>query len=155
MLSRGATAPSRHAELDPTGVGHDAIGVVDAPLLRREAAAAEQPEAADGAERMLRRFLWLCESPRTRSTMLRLVRASVGSAGAGRRFYRLLNKTVLHPVARATGLHGSAQRLELVAAQLVGLAMMRYVLEVEPVASAPVEDLVMQMAPAIRAALRS
>ena len=52
-----------------------------------------------------------------------------------------------NPAARATGVQASAMRLELVGAQLIGLAMMRYVLKVEPVASAPVDDLSPLMAP--------
>jgi hypothetical protein len=110
--------------------------------------------ATDFSERLLRSFLGLCENPRTRQGMLRMVRSSVGSARAGRAFYRVLNRTVVNPAARATGVHASALRFELVCGQLVGLAMMRYVLQVEPVASAPADEIVRQFAPAIRATLR-
>jgi hypothetical protein len=110
--------------------------------------------AGDFAERLLRSFLGLCENPRTRQGMLRMVRSSVGSARAGRAFYRVLNRTVVNPAAKATGMHASALRYELVCGQLVGLAMMRYVLQVEPVASAPAEQIVRQFAPAIRATLK-
>lgn len=116
---------------------------------------AELDLTGDLAERLLRRFLGLCEHPRTRNTVLVLVKGSVGNAWAGRRLYALLNKTVLTPVAKTTGVHGSAMRVELVASQLVGLAMMRYVLEVEPVASADTERLVSMFAPALRATLTS
>ncbi|RNM14564.1 hypothetical protein [Nocardioides pocheonensis] len=110
--------------------------------------------AVDFSERLLRSFLGLCENPRTRQGMLRMVRSSVGSARAGRAFYQVLNRTVVNPAARATGVHASALRFELVCGQLVGLAMMRYVLQVEPVASAPADEIVRQFAPAIRATLR-
>jgi hypothetical protein len=110
--------------------------------------------ATDFSERLLRSFLALCENPRTRQGMLRMVRSSVGSARAGRAFYKVLSRTVVNPAARATGVHASALRLELVGGQLVGLAMMRYVLQVEPVASTPVDEIVRQFAPAIRATLR-
>jgi len=53
-----------------------------------------------------------------------------------------------------TGTLPSALRLELVCGQLVGLAMMRYVLQVEPVASTSAEEIVRQFAPAIRATLK-
>jgi hypothetical protein len=107
----------------------------------------------DLTERMLRRFLLLCESPRTQRRVLALVQASVSNAGAGRRFYALLNRLVLSPVLRAAGVQTSAVRIELVGAQLVGLAMMRYVLKVEPIASLDVDDLVPLMAPALRQTL--
>ena len=133
----------------------DAPAVVAAREAARARAAADPEEAVrDFSDRLLRTFLGLCESPRTRHTMLRLVRSSVGSARAGRAFYRVLNRTVVNPAARATGMHASALRYELVCGQLVGLAMMRYVLQVEPVASTPAEEIVRQFAPAIRATLK-
>ena len=104
----------------------------------------------DLTERILRRFLLLCESPRTQRRVLALVEASVSNAGAGRRFYALVNRLVLSPILRAAGVQTSAVRIELVGAQLVGLAMMRYVLKVEPVASLDVDELVPMMAPALR-----
>lgn len=108
----------------------------------------------DLTERILRRFLLLCENPRTRRRALALVRGSVSDAAAGRRFYALLNRAVLHPLARTLRLETSAVRLELVGSQLVGLAMLRYVLEVEPIASLDIDELVPLMAPALRQALR-
>jgi len=107
----------------------------------------------DLTERLLRRFLLLCESPRTQRRALALVQGSVSNAGAGRRFYALVNRLVLSPVLRAAGVQTSAVRMELVGAQLVGLAMMRYVLKVEPIASLEVDDLVPLMAPALRQTL--
>jgi Tetracyclin repressor-like, C-terminal domain len=107
----------------------------------------------DFTERVLRRFLLLCESPRTQRRALALVRGSVGNARLGRRFYALVNRAVLNPVARAMGLETSAVRVELVGAQLIGLAMLRYVLEVEPIASMDIDDLVPLMAPSLRATM--
>lgn len=140
----------------------DAPAVVAAQQAARKVAAGVAAEVAAGvgdgvtdfSDRLLRSFLGLCENPRTRHGMLRMVRASVGSARAGRAFYRVLGRTVVNPAARATGVHASAMRYELVCGQLVGLAMMRYVLHVEPVASASVEEIVRQFAPAIRATLK-
>ena len=107
----------------------------------------------DLSERMLRRFLLLCESPRTQRRVLALVEATVNNAGAGRRFYALVNRLVLSPILRAAGVQTSAVRIELVGGQLVGLAMMRYVLKVEPIASLDVDELVPMMAPALRQTL--
>jgi hypothetical protein len=107
----------------------------------------------DLTERLLRRFLMLCESPRTQRRVLGLVRASVDDAGAGRRFYTLVNKLVVHPVARAMRVETSAIRMELVGSQLIGLAMIRYVLQVEPIASLDIDDLVPLVAPPLRQVL--
>ena len=81
------------------------------------------------------------------------MRGSVSNARAGRRFYALVNRIVLNPVARSMGMETSAIRLELVGSQLIGLAMIRYVLKVEPIASLSVDDLVELMAPPLRQAL--
>ncbi len=109
--------------------------------------------SGDFTERLLRRFLLVCESPRTRRRALALVRGSVSNARAGRRFYALVNRVVLNPVARAMGVETSAVRVELVGSQLIGLAMIRYVLRVEPIASMEVDELVPLLAPPLRQAL--
>lgn len=146
---------------DWSDVGIDAIGVVD--LVGRdvveadpeaEAEAAPTARTDDFAERLVRRYLRQLENEKTRARMLRLLRSSFSSARQGRVFYKVLAATVVNPVARAAGLHASAMRWELVLGQLNGMAIMRYVLKVEPLASAPTEDVVAQLAPAIRATLK-
>jgi hypothetical protein len=133
----------------------DSPTVVRAHEAARARLVAESADAVtDFSDRLVRSFLGLCENPRTRQGMLRMVRASVGSARSGRALYRVVSRTVVNPAARATGVHASALRYELVCGQLVGLAMMRYVLQVEPVASASIEEIVRQFAPAIRATLK-
>jgi hypothetical protein len=109
--------------------------------------------SSDFTERLLRRFLLLCESPRTQRRALALVKGSVSNARAGKAFYALVNRVVLNPVAKSMGIETSAIRLELVGSQLIGLAMIRYVLKVEPIASLSVDDLVVLMAPPLRSAL--
>jgi hypothetical protein len=109
--------------------------------------------STDFTERLLRRFLLLCESPRTQRRALALVRGSVSNARAGKAFYALVNRVVVNPVARSMGVHASAVRMELVGSQLIGLAMIRYVLKVEPIASLEIDELVLLMAPPLRQAL--
>jgi hypothetical protein len=119
----------------------------------RKPAVGTRSVSPDLTERLLRRFLLLCESPRTQRRVLALVQGSVSNVGAGQRFYALVNRLILSPILRAAGVQTSAVRVELVGAQLVGLAMMRYVLKVEPIASLDVDDLVPMMAPALRQTL--
>lgn len=87
--------------------------------------------------------------------MLSMVKGALEHEGSGRRFYSIFNAVVLSPVMRLGGLKSNAVRGELVASQLIGLAMMRYVIKVEPICSLDREDVVALMAPAIRAALSS
>jgi hypothetical protein len=112
------------------------------------------PGRGDTAERLLNRFMALCESPRTSERMLNLVKGSLSHEGSGRRFYVVFNSLVLSPVMRLGGLKTSTLRGELVASQLIGLAMMRYVIKVEPMCSVDRDVVVEMMAPAVRAALK-
>jgi len=106
--------------------------------------------AEDFSRVLVRRFLVLCESPRTRRRMLRLVKGSNGSARAGRRLYALINRLVLNPVVVRTPLPATSIRWELVVSQLIGIAMLRYVVRLEPIASASIEEVVELSAPSIQ-----
>jgi hypothetical protein len=109
----------------------------------------------DLAERIVRRFLHVCENPKTRDAMLRFVRGSLGGGWSSRFFYRNLNRMVLRPLAGPAGFHASTLRLQLVTAQLAGLAMMRYVVKLEPLASMSADELVVVFAPSVRGALNA
>ena len=132
----------------------DSPMIIAAQERARLAGTSGDDSATDFSIRLLRTFLGLCENPRSRQRMLRMVRSSVGSGGADRALYRMLNRTVVTPTAKATGINASALRYELVCGQLVGLAMMRYVLQVEPVASTSTDEIIRVFAPAIRATLK-
>ncbi|KRB74057.1 hypothetical protein ASE01_18865 [Nocardioides sp. Root190] len=106
--------------------------------------------------RLVRRFLLLCEHPRTRQRMLQMVRQSTRLGPEAPRLYGWINRAVLNPrfqpmVERRAM---SAMKAELVASQLIGLAMTRYVLKLEPLASASVDDVVRMAAPSVAAALQ-
>jgi hypothetical protein len=88
-------------------------------------------------------------------TMLKMVRGSTGNARAGRRFYRVVSRVVLSPVMKARGVQTSAMKTELVASQLIGIGVLRYVVKVEPMASASVDEVIELAAPSIRATLRA
>ena len=132
----------------------DSPMIVAARERARLAGASGDDSATDFSVRLLRTFLGLCENPRSRQRMLKMVRSSVGSGSTDRALYRMLNRTVVTPTAKAAGIKASALRYELVCGQLVGLAMMRYVLEVEPVASTSTDEIIQVFAPAIRATLK-
>ena len=110
----------------------------------------------DFAIRLLRRFLLLCEHPRTRARMLGMVRNSTRFGPGAPKLYSWINKAVLHPrfmpISERRAM--STMKAELVASQLIGLAMTRYVLRLEPLASASVDEVVRLAAPSIRAALQ-
>lgn len=123
----------------------------------RSAATAVEPDAADGREpvghRVTRRFLALCENPRTRARTMRLLQRSADSAVGGRLLVAFLSRMAFRPALRSRRIDHAAARIELACAQLGGVAVLRYVTRMEPVASMSVDDLVEMVGPAVDATL--
>ncbi len=84
---------------------------------------------------------------------MRLLRGSADSAVGGRLLVAVLSRMVFTPMLRSRRLDTAAAKLELLAAQLGGIAVLRYVTRMEPVASMPVEELVRLVAPGLQATL--
>jgi hypothetical protein len=103
---------------------------------------------------LVRRFLGLCEHPRTRQRTLRMVRDATKLGADTPRIIGWINRAVLHPAAPPGFRSLSTMKVQLIAMQLFGLAWLRYIHRIEPVASAPLEDVVRLAAPSIAAALR-
>lgn len=108
----------------------------------------------DFSDKLVRRWINLCESPRTSRRMLRLIKVALANRRNGRRVYAIINKLVVTPLARSAGVPTSALKIELVASQLAGMAAVRYILKIEPLASMDREELARHFAPAIRATLK-
>ncbi len=117
-------------------------------------AGAEPPAGTTGRGAWVtRRFFALCENPRTRERMLDTVRSSATNAVAGRLLVGTVGQLLLWSMRRSRRTDAALTRCELVAAQLAGIAVIRYVTQVEPVASMPVDDLVALVSPAVSATL--
>lgn len=86
--------------------------------------------------------------------MVRMVQGSTDSEGTGRRLYVVINRLVVHPMVQRTGVPASSTRWELAISQLIGIAVLRYVVRLEPIASATIEEVVELSAPSIRVVLR-
>ena len=130
--------------------GHD-------PDEARDDEAGSEAAAVDGREplghRVTRRFLLLCEHPRTRARTMRLLRSSADSAVGGRLLVAFLSRMAFRPLLRSRRLDHATARIELACAQLGGIAVLRYVTRMEPVASMPVDDLVALVGPAVDSTL--
>jgi hypothetical protein len=103
----------------------------------------------DSAERLVRRFFDACESPEKRVRTNRLLRRGARSALRGTVRYSVVNKIVSNRFSRMIGIDARAKRMQLITAHLLGLAYIRYVFEIEPMASMDVEDLVRISVPVI------
>ncbi|MDT0463809.1 TetR/AcrR family transcriptional regulator [Streptomyces gibsoniae] len=126
-----------------------AIALAVAPALSAPDALAEGPRDTVG-ERLTRFFFGVWENPVTRAPLLAIVRSAVNNDTAAAVFRKLLVAQLLRRISGQLGLPDAELRAELAAAQLVGVAMLRYVIKVEPVASADMEQLVARLAPVVQ-----
>ena len=103
----------------------------------------------DSAERLARRFFDACEGPKRRARTDRLLRIAARSSLRGTMRYSLMNKIVLSRLGKLTGVDARAQRLQLVSAHLLGMAYIRYVFKLEPIASMPIDELIALSVPVL------
>ncbi|MFI2428889.1 TetR family transcriptional regulator [Streptomyces sp. NPDC018955] len=104
----------------------------------------------EAGERMTRMIIGLWESPVTRAPLLAIVRSAVNNEIAAGVFRRLIAGQLLRRIAGRLDVPDPELRAELAAAQLVGIAMLRYVIKVEPLASADAEQIVERVAPVVQ-----
>ncbi|MBF8175179.1 TetR family transcriptional regulator [Streptomyces olivaceus] len=126
-----------------------AVEVAFAPALEAPGAIADGPLAGVG-ERLTRFILGVWENPATRTPLLAILRSAVNNETAAAVFRRLIADQVLHRIAAQLDLPDAELRVELAAAQLVGCAMLRYVVKLEPLASADAEQIVARLAPVVQ-----
>jgi AcrR family transcriptional regulator len=120
-----------------------------APALAAPTAVEDGPLDTVG-ERLTRFLLGIWENPTTRTPLLAIVRSAVNNETAAAVFRRLVAAQLLRRIAGRLDLPDAELRAELAAAQLVGVAMLRYVIKVEPLASADVERIVERVAPVVQ-----
>ena len=84
------------------------------------------------------------------SPLLGLIRSVVGNEEAAALLREFVTGEVLGRIARALELDHPQLRAGLVASQLVGLAMLRYVIKVEPLASASRDEVVAWLGPTLQ-----
>ncbi|TQN33134.1 TetR family transcriptional regulator [Haloactinospora alba] len=105
----------------------------------------------DRAEAVVRFFLGVWEDPGTREPMLAFVRSAVTNERAAEAVRGFTQDVITRHVAAEVGI--SPLRASLVAAQLFGMVLVRYLAAAEPLASAPPEEVVATYAPAVRTVL--
>jgi AcrR family transcriptional regulator len=94
-------------------------------------------------------FLETWDSP-LGSPLLALIRSVVGSERAAEVLRDFVSREVLGRLAEALELDQPQLRASLAASQLVGLAMLRYVVKLEPLASARPEEVAAWLGPSIQ-----
>ncbi len=109
---------------------------------------------ADGPEQVGRHLaefaVGVMESPDGRRRLLGLVRAAASEPEAARLVRELITTEILGPLAAALPVEDAPYRASLVGSQVVGLAMARYVVAVEPLASQRPEVVAASIAPTLQ-----
>ncbi|MEW2564342.1 TetR/AcrR family transcriptional regulator [Streptomyces griseorubiginosus] len=125
------------------------IEVAFAPALNASDTVAEG--SLDGVGERLTRFIFgIWENPTTRTPLLAIVRSAVNNETAAAVFRRLVASQLLRRIAAQVDAPDAELRAELAAAQLIGTAMLRYVIKVEPLASADPEQIIARVAPVVQ-----
>lgn len=102
----------------------------------------------DGAgERMARLFFAAWDAPEQRERVLGLLGGAMASPEVARMLREFVSQEILARAASILKAPDPKLRIELAVAQMIGVAVVRYVLRVEPLASATVEQLVQMLAP--------
>ena len=101
-------------------------------------------------ERVLRFFLATWDSPEGRPRIAALVSAASTHEDAARTLREFLAREVFGRVVGSLGSDRPEVRGALVASQLVGLAMTRYVVGVPPLVDAPAEDVARWIGPTVQ-----
>lgn len=101
------------------------------------------------AAALVRRYLEIIDSEQSRNTVLALVRSAVSSDRAASMLRAFLSQALLDVITHRRGKGEPGLQASLIAAHLVGIAMLRHVLHLSPLAEASPDEIVDLEAPAI------
>ena len=110
--------------------------------------AAGPPEELGG--RLVRFFMSLWEDPVRRQILLSHLRTAATDPAAATLFRNVILEGRVMPVLAEAGVTDSVWRATLVGSQLIGLCFARYLLGVEPLASASIDELVAAVGPTVQ-----
>jgi AcrR family transcriptional regulator len=105
--------------------------------------------ASRRGELLIRHFLSRWEDPARDDELIALLRTAVTSETVAGQLQAVLSRLVTEPIARL-GDEQAGERGSFIAAQLLGVALCRYILRLEPLASLPSDDVVAAVAPSVQ-----
>ena len=104
-------------------------------------------------ERLVALFVRTWDAERGRNPIVTLLRAATTQDAAGRQLRDFLEHELLTPLVEGLHCDAPAVRANLVATQLLGLGIARYVLHFQPLAAMRPQDVVALLAPLVQSAL--
>ena len=109
------------------------------------------PSDPEGAgTRLAAAFLTALDNEHVRGSLLGILRTAVADEATAEMMRTMVAERVVAPAVEALGLDHPDLRATLVGSQLIGLVFARYVLAVEPLASAPTDTLVTAVGPTLQ-----
>ena len=120
---------------------------IDPQLLVEQVVAGSRDSVGS---RLATLILGVLESPEGRERVTGMVRAAASEPAAAAAMRNLIETGVIGPIARALGSDRPELRATFAGSQFVGLVMARYVVGVEPLASAPAEEVARTIAPVLQ-----
>lgn len=103
----------------------------------------------DAARALVRVYLHIVDSDKSRNALLALLRSAVSNEKAAAMLREFLTAELLSIIGRLTDHPDAPLRASLIAGQLVGIAMMRHIVRVEPLVRASPDEIVALVAPVI------
>ncbi|AJZ82179.2 TetR family transcriptional regulator [Streptomyces antimycoticus] len=149
---------AKAAEVDPALVHHyfgTKEQVFEAAIELIFAPAMAAPDAVHGSregagERMARFMFGIWENPVSRLPLLAVMRSALTNEAAAAVLRGMIERRVLLRMAGELDVPNPEFRAQLAAGHLIGIAMLRYVIRMEPMASAEVDDIVAMVGPTLR-----
>lgn len=149
---------ARAAEVDPSLVHHYfgskddlLLASLDAPFDPRQVIASLTELGVDGlGERIARTFLAVWDDEARRVPFIALFKAAMTNPAAADQLRSGVIRMVLTSVTTAIEADDAEIRAQMVVSQMLGMAMARYVLELEPLASASADDVARRLGPTLQ-----
>jgi AcrR family transcriptional regulator len=104
-------------------------------------------------ERLVRFTLDTLGDPRVREDLMGMARSGASAASLAKSLQDYLDTAVIDRVVSAVGVPDARMRVALISSYLVGISAGRYMMRIEPLASASEEHVVRLVAPTIQALL--
>jgi AcrR family transcriptional regulator len=118
------------------------------PVEQLVAVLAAEPDQV--GRRLVEMFLSIWDHAADRNPLLALIRSAVTDEQAAAMLREFITEEVLGPIARRVGSPDARLRATLAGSQLIGLAVARYIIRVEPLASTPSAEVAAAVGPTVQ-----
>jgi AcrR family transcriptional regulator len=127
------------------------LASLNVPFDPREVIPALTAEGVAGlGTRIASRFVSIWDDEANQQRLVAVVRAALGSPAAQDMLSSGLVRMILGPISATIASPDAVLRAQYVGSQLLGLALTRYVLKLEPLASAPADLVVARIGPTLQ-----